>query len=167
MPCLTRLLILFCLLTAPALAAPSIEVAFSPGRATDAVVETIREARHTIRLAAYTFTSKPIARALLDAHNRGVRVAAVLDKSNATGRYSAATFLANAGIPVRVNRRYAIMHNKFMVIDGVTAQTGSMNYTKAGTEGRNAENVVVLRDMSDAAGRYEAEWQRLWNESEP
>ena len=31
---------------------------------------------------------------------------------------------------------------------------------------RNAENVVVLRDMPEVAARYEAEWQRLRAESE-
>ena len=31
---------------------------------------------------AYSFTSAPIAKALLDAHKRGVKISAVLDKSN-------------------------------------------------------------------------------------
>jgi hypothetical protein len=38
-------------------------------------------------------TSKPIAKALLDARKQGVKIEAVIDKSNATARYSAATFL--------------------------------------------------------------------------
>jgi hypothetical protein len=47
-------------------------------------------------MQAYSFTSAPIAKALVDAHKRGVKVFAVLDKSNETGKYSAATFLNNA-----------------------------------------------------------------------
>ena len=39
--------------------------------------------------------------------------------------YSGATFLANSGIPTRINSRYAIMHNKFLVIDGRHVQTGA------------------------------------------
>lgn len=40
-------------------------------------------------------------------------------------------YLARQGVPVRIDSRYAIMHNKFMVIDGVTVQTGSFNYTRS------------------------------------
>jgi len=45
-----------------------------------------------ILVQAYSFTSAPIAKALVDAHHRGVNVLAVLDKSNETEKYSAATF---------------------------------------------------------------------------
>ena len=31
---------------------------------------------------------------------------------------TSATFLANMGIPVRVDSMHAIMHNKFIVVDG-------------------------------------------------
>ncbi len=153
----------------PALAKtePSIETEFSPHRgATAAVVKLIGEAQHMIRVAAYSFTSKDIAKALMDAHKRGVDVQAVLDKSNATARYSSATFLANTGIPTRVDYKYAIMHNKFMVVDSATVETGSFNYTAA-AEDKNAENVLILRDYPEVAKRYLGRWQELWAESEP
>ena len=54
----------------------------------------------------------------------------VVDKSNETARYSAATFLANQGVPVRIDYQYAIMHDKFMVIDGETLETGSFNFNR-------------------------------------
>ena len=89
---------------------PATEVAFSPsGGATDLVVKTISEARQSIRVAAYSFTSKPISEALLEAHKRGVDVRVVADKSQATARYTAVTFLANMGVPVRLDYRYASM----------------------------------------------------------
>jgi phosphatidylserine/phosphatidylglycerophosphate/cardiolipin synthase-like enzyme len=46
---------------------------------------------------AYSFTSAPIAKALLDTHKRGMKVQAILDKSQRTEKYSSATFLKNAG----------------------------------------------------------------------
>jgi phosphatidylserine/phosphatidylglycerophosphate/cardiolipin synthase-like enzyme len=142
------------------------QVAFSPDRgATALIVKTIEEAKQSIRVAAYSFTSKPIAEALLDAHKRGIDVEVVVDKSQATARYTAATFLANQGVPVRVDYRYAIMHDKFIVVDGETVEGGSFNYTAA-AESRNAENVLVLRDAV-IAGQYSKEWDRLWAESEP
>jgi phosphatidylserine/phosphatidylglycerophosphate/cardiolipin synthase-like enzyme len=96
--------------------------------------------------------------------SRGIDVEVVVDKSNVTARYTAATFLANQGVPVRVDYRYAIMHDKFIVVDGSTVEEGSFNYTAA-AESRNAENVLVLHDSAIAA-KYGKEWERLWGESE-
>lgn len=139
---------------------------FSPGNAEGLVIHTIESARSTLRVAAYSFTSKPIAEALIAAKKRGVDVQVVVDKSQETERYTSATFLANMGVPVRVDTRYAIMHNKFMVIDGQTVQTGSFNYTSSAAR-RNAENVLILAGVPQLASTYAHEWQRLWQESEP
>lgn len=158
-------LAVFLLMPLPSFAC-DIQVAFSPDRGTtDLVVRTIESAKKTVRVAAYSFTSKPIALALLTDARRGVDVKVVVDKSQATARYTAATFLANAGVPVRVDYRYAIMHDKFIVVDGETIEEGSFNFTAA-AESKNAENVAVLKECSDVAARYGAEWHRLWNESE-
>jgi phosphatidylserine/phosphatidylglycerophosphate/cardiolipin synthase-like enzyme len=145
---------------------PSISVAFSPhAGATEAVVQVISEAKQSIHLAAYGFTSKPIAQALIAAHQRGVEVEAVLDKSNATARFTEARELAATGIAVRVDYRFAIMHDKFLIMDGVTVETGSFNYTTA-AERSNAENVLIVRGETNVAQQYEREGQRLWAESE-
>jgi phosphatidylserine/phosphatidylglycerophosphate/cardiolipin synthase-like enzyme len=56
------------------------------------------------------------------------------------------------------------MHDKFIVVDGEMVETGSFNFT-ASAEARNAENVLVLRDLA-VAQRYGKEWERLWAESE-
>lgn len=93
-------------------AAPCVEVAFSPGDAETVVVTVIGEAKTSIRMAAYSFTSPKVAKALVDAKKRGVDVQAVLDKSQKTERYSGCTFLVNNGVPVRINARYAIMRFK-------------------------------------------------------
>lgn len=143
-----------------------VQVGFSPGRAQDHIIGAIRGADDSIRVAAYSFTSKPVAKALVSAHKRGVDVKAMLDKSQKTAQYSSATFVANQGIPTRINESYAIMHNKFLVIDGQTVQTGSFNYSKS-AHVRNAENVLVIHEVPEIAARYVKEWQRLWQESEP
>ena len=143
------------------------EVAFSPrAGGTELVVRAISEAKQSIRVAAYSFTSTPIAKALVDAHKRGIDVQAVLDKSQKGERYTSATFLANMGVPVRIDSHYAIMHNKYMVIDGKDVQLGSFNYTKAAEE-KNAENVLVIRGNTGLAKAYSQNWQKLWDESEP
>ena len=152
---------------APAPSRTDFEAGFSPrGSSLDIILKCINGAERSILVAAYSFTSKPISTALLEAHKRGVAVRVVADKTGNSSRYSAVTFLANHGVPVRVNSRYAIFHHKFMVIDGRHLETGSFNYSAAAVN-KNAENVLILRDVQEIAGIYGREWEKLWNESEP
>jgi phosphatidylserine/phosphatidylglycerophosphate/cardiolipin synthase-like enzyme len=149
-----------------AVASGETEVGFSPsGSAHELVIRAIRDARHSIRMAAYSFTNKHVARALVDAHRAGIDVRVILDDSQKSERYTGATFLANAGIPTRTSSRYAIMHNKFLVIEGRHVQTGSFNYTISAQQ-RNAENVIVLWNQPAIAAAYGREWQRLWREAD-
>ena len=103
------LLLLIGLVVAPTHAAsPSapahVAVSFSPqGGATEAVISELNRAQTQVWMQAYSFTSAPIAKALVEAHKRGVNILAVLDKSNETDKYSAATFLNNAGIQPPTN----------------------------------------------------------------
>ncbi|MFV7529097.1 phospholipase D family protein [Enterobacter mori] len=129
------------------------------------VLSTINNARLNIDVAAYSFTSKPVAAAFAAAKNRGVAVRVVADEKSNNGKYTAVTFLANQGVPVRLNGRYAIMHNKFIVVDGNTVQTGSFNYT-ASAVSRNAENVLLIKEVPELAATYQGEFNRLWKESE-
>lgn len=121
------------------------QVCFSPdGRCTFAIVKQIDNAKSEIFIQAYSFTSAPIAKALINAHKRGINIEAILDKSNVTGNYSSATFLSNNGIPVFIDAVHAIAHNKLMVIDKEIVITGSFNFTKAAEE-KNAENLLIIK----------------------
>ena len=144
----------------------TIEVAFSPnGGGAGLIIRTIGEAKKTIQVQAYSFTNADIAKALLDAHKRGVNVRVVLDKSQETEKYTSATFLANAGVPVRIDDDFAIAHSKIMILDEETVITGSFNFTKAAEE-RNAENVLVIRGNRELAKLYLQNWQWRWDASE-
>ncbi|KAA0888184.1 phospholipase D family protein [Oryzomonas rubra] len=139
---------------APLPATGTVEAFFSPqGGVTEAVVNEIGKARTEILVQAYSFTSKPIAKAIVDARKRGVRIEAILDKSNATARYTAATFLVNVGIPVLIDAEHAIAHNKIMIIDRATLITGSFNFTKAAEE-KNAENLLIIKGNKPLVEKY-------------
>lgn len=141
-------------IAAPIPATGTIDVYFSPkGGATEVVVREIGKARNEVLVQAYSFTSKPIAKALLDAHKRGVKVVAVLDKSQRSERYTSATFLSNAGIQVLIDDKHAIAHNKIMIIDRATLITGSFNFTKAAEE-KNAENLLVMKGNKTLVAEY-------------
>jgi phosphatidylserine/phosphatidylglycerophosphate/cardiolipin synthase-like enzyme len=94
-------------------------------------INALDHATNNVLVQAYSFTSAPIANALVDAHKRGVNVQVILDKSQRTEKYSSADFVARAGIPTFIDAKHAIAHNKIMVIDGYEILTGSFNFTKA------------------------------------
>jgi phosphatidylserine/phosphatidylglycerophosphate/cardiolipin synthase-like enzyme len=145
----------------------SFDLGFSPGGTSlQVVLKGIDSAKSEILVAAYGFTSKPIAQELLDASKRGVKVMVVADEKANSRNYSAVTFLANNGVPVRLNGNYAIHHHKFLVIDGRNVETGSLNYTAAAVKS-NAENALLLWNVPELAARYKTEWQRLWDEATP
>jgi len=152
-------------ITLPQETSPTIEVYFSPhGGCTEAIIRELNKAQSTVLVQAYSFTSAPIAKALLNAHKRGIKVEVILDKSQRTQKYSSATFLYNSGIPVKIDAQHAIAHNKVMIIDGETVITGSFNFTKAAEE-NNAENLLVIRDKK-LAERYIKNWQEHAQHSE-
>jgi len=135
-----------------------VEVYFSPNDgATEAIVREIDRARSEILVQAYSFTSAPIAKALLRAHRRGVKVQAILDKSQKTQKYSSASFLTNSGIPTYIDDKHAIAHNKIIIIDRAVVITGSFNFTKAAEE-KNAENLLIIRSK-ELAKPYLENWQ--------
>jgi hypothetical protein len=104
-----------------------------------------------------------IADALIAARQRGVDVRVVLDKSQDTDR-SLEHYLQDGGIATRIDHKHHIMHDKFIVADTDTVETGSFNFTKSAEE-HNAENVIVLHDPA-TAGRYQRQWEKLWQESD-
>jgi len=136
---------------------PPIEIYFSPqGGCTEAIVRGIDAARQSIYVQAYSFTSKPIAAALVAAHKRGVKINVILDSEQETTNYSEADFLIPEGIPTQIDAEHAIAHNKVMVIDDGVVITGSFNFT-AQAEKSNAENLLIIRDK-DIAKAYSDNW---------
>ncbi|TWB19544.1 phospholipase D-like protein [Rhizobium sp. ERR 1071] len=133
-----------------------ISVCFTPGEQCEGkIIEAIDRARSSIRVQAYGFTSLPIIHALQRAAGRGVEVLAILDKTNER-KYSGATLLEAAGVPVWIDFEPAIAHNKIIVIDGHLTVGGSYNYTAAAQK-RNAEN-VTFTDSAEIARQFIANW---------
>ena len=141
------------------------QVYLSPnGGATQAIIKEISDAKSEILVQAYSFTSSPIAKALVDANKRGVKVEAILDKSQRKESYTEATFLSNMKIPTYIDSKHAIAHNKIMVIDKTTVITGSFNFTKA-AEQNNAENLLIIKSK-DLAKSYIDNWEQHREHSE-
>lgn len=148
-----------------ALAPGSVQVLFAPWDDIEgAVVAAVRAAKKQVLVQAFSFTNRPIARALIDARARGLDVRVTADAGE-TERIEAGRIpeLAAAGIPVFIEHRYQSAHNKVMVIDaglpGATVITGSFNWTFA-AQRRNAENVLIMRGQPQLVDRYRINWDR-------
>jgi phosphatidylserine/phosphatidylglycerophosphate/cardiolipin synthase-like enzyme len=134
-----------------------IKACFTPSEnCTKEIVTEIDQAKKKLYVQAYSFTSEPIAQALVNAKNRGVEVKVLLDKSQVKAKYTAAHYLGEQNVWTRVDYKPAIAHNKIMVIDDETVITGSFNFTKAAQD-KNAENVLIIDD-SNLAKEYLQNW---------
>lgn len=143
-----------------------VEIYFSPrGGAMQATVDFINRAQTRVYLAGYGFTAPKIAQALKQAKDRKVDVKIVLDRSNQTARYSAAKYLYNNHVDFKLNKKYAIMHHKFIIADNDIA-LGSMNFSQAG-DTRNADNFNFFYETPKLTEVYVKEFHRLYQESEP
>jgi phosphatidylserine/phosphatidylglycerophosphate/cardiolipin synthase-like enzyme len=137
----------------------SFQACFTPTQqCTPLIVDQINQAQHSIYIQAYTFTSAWIVKALIAAHQRGVDIEVIADKSQFKYKvYSRVKQLIKAGIPVWKDYNIAIAHNKVMIFDKAIVQTGSFNYS-ASAEKSNAENVLIIASPKLAA-LYLANWQ--------
>ena len=164
---ITAIIFLVLIITLPVFAfnVDVTNVCFSPnGGCTEAIVNQIDNAKSEILIQAYSFTSAPIAKALVNAHKRGVHVEIILDKSNKSEKYSAGDFTVHMGVTTYIDSQHAIAHNKIMIIDKETVITGSFNFTKAAEE-KNAENLLIIRSKK-LAEIYIDNWNKHKEHSE-
>lgn len=155
--------------------------------------ELIDSSHASVDLCIYDLEHPRIARALVRAKNRGVRIRVVTDNYNRTDGGELDEFiwktLGEAGIvsvdddgdlylnhdEIQDNRLVnagADMHHKFAVIDALSPETeddivwtGSTNLTYTGAY--NTNNVVVIKD-AEVAEVYLQEFNQMWgSDSEP
>ncbi len=141
--------------------ATSVDVLFAPeDRVAARLTDLIRGASSSIDFLAYTFTADGLADAMLERARTGVRVRGVFERDMAESLGSEFPRLLQAGVEVRVDGNWGLMHHKVLVIDEGTVVTGSYNFTRSAEEG-NDETVVLLDDPS-IARQYLQEFERMY-----
>ena len=141
----------------------SMDVCFTPGQSClPKVIKYIDNAKTSILLLGYSFTSKPITQALIQAKKRGVNVRIVLDHSQQYQKYSKEVIqvLLNNQMDVRFDHTVKIAHNKVLVIDSLRTVTGSYNWTHS-AEFKNAENLVFIKSQ-EVAKKYAVYFEGRW-----
>ncbi|HEX9097053.1 MAG TPA: phosphatidylserine/phosphatidylglycerophosphate/cardiolipin synthase family protein [Candidatus Dormibacteraeota bacterium] len=107
-----------------------------------AITGELRRARRSIDLELYEFQRPDLAALLLDAHDRGVTVTAIKDPSERSSRPIWAE-LEQGGVRVVAFpiERLTIDHVKLLIVDGVEAIVGGINW---GTHSRVNHDLDVL-----------------------
>lgn len=141
------------------------QVCFTPGgKCISMIVNLIKQAKQSIYMQAYSFDSYKIIDALTSAKERGVDVNIILDKSNLNSQYNKAIKrLAAENIKLWIDTVDGIAHNKVIIVDGKTVETGSFNYTYTAQK-YNAENVLIIHDQA-LAQAYINNWLTRQNHS--
>jgi len=156
----------------PMAAQGTVEVLFTPwDDAERALLRVIGQARRTIHIQAYTFSSRNIGWALGEAKKRGVQIEMLTDREQAArNEHSLVHALHDSGIAIWYEVRYAAAHNKVMIIDGEDPEpvlvTGSYNFTFS-AQARNAENLLIMRGNPQLAKAYLDNWRRHRHDAVP
>lgn len=142
-------------------------VFFSPnGGATDTIVHELNFAQSEILVKAYSLTSKPIAKALVDAKKRDVNVVVVLDKSERREKYTSGDFIAHTGIPTYINDQHAIAqqdrdhrppdldHRIVQLHQSCRGERGE----PTGNEGEQTAGGSVFQELRGAQGAFGSVW---------
>lgn len=134
-----------------------------------ALLNEINNSNQTIDIAIYGWDMIPdLYNALAAAHNRGVKIRIVFDRSYNNDDYYKET-LTILKVADKYNSDYRqnnssftnqLMHNKFFIFDNSKVFTGSMNISSTGTSGFNS-NAVVIIDSKDAAKLYTYEFEQM------
>jgi phosphatidylserine/phosphatidylglycerophosphate/cardiolipin synthase-like enzyme len=124
------------------------------------LLNRLNNATTSIDAAIYGLDRASIVNALVAAHNRGVTVRIVADDDAYTDYNSSCAALQTAGIPIILDNRSSLMHNKFFVIDGQIVWTGSTDVTDTGfTYNHNNSLVFTSTELADI---YETEFGEMY-----
>ena len=135
----------------------------------DSLIAIIESAENTLDIAIYNWNNNgitDISPAINDAHNRGVRVRMITDRSTATLGFNDLV----QGVPTMESpsgQEYGLMHNKFVIADADDQNpdkplvwTGSTNWTDNQIN-RDPNNVIVFQDQA-LARAYQLEFEEMW-----
>ncbi len=139
------------------------EVLFSPGQdIPENIVYHLSNAKKSIDLCVFTISDEQLSRCLRRAKERGIAVRIITDNNKMRDAGSQVKDLARCGIDVKTDNSKYHMHNKFGIIDGRIAFSGSYNWTYT-AKTFNQENLIITTNYT-IVHRFIDEFERLWQE---
>ncbi len=137
------------------------ETYFSPNpNCPKRIASLFDQARKSVDVCVFTITDDRIARPILAAHRRGVKIRIISDNDKAKDPGSDIDEFRKYGIDVRLDASVYHMHHKFAIFDGLWLLNGSYNWTRGAAE-NNQENFIVTRDPI-LVQAFQNEFENLW-----
>jgi phosphatidylserine/phosphatidylglycerophosphate/cardiolipin synthase-like enzyme len=128
-------------------------------KVTSHIVAQLKQAKQSIHFLAFSFTSDPIGKAMLDRAKAGVTVQGVFETTGSETKFSEFGRMKKAGLDVLQDGNPYVMHQKVIIIDGRKVLFGSFNFS-SNAESDNDENLLIVDDPVMAQA-FEAEFQRV------
>ena len=137
------------------------EVCFSPDEPCDLkLLKFIESAEKSIDVAVFDINLDQIVHALL-VKSKTIQVRVLVDKRQSKGPHSLVKTLVKGGVQVRYGSQRGVMHNKFVIVDQKSIETGSFNYTNHACKA-NQENQIYLVNSS-IVDRYLKRFEQSWS----
>jgi cardiolipin synthase len=122
--------------------------------------QLINTAQKTIRIAMFTWTRYDLAKAIIEAKQRGVNTEVVIDHYSGNGvSAKVVQMLRDGGVSTRLSKGGALLHHKFLYIDSKTLVNGSANWTKAAFT-KNDDCFMILHGLND---EQKSHMNSLWD----
>ncbi len=136
-----------------------------PGAVTR-IRQLIRSAEKTVRVAMFTWTRYDLAKAVIEAKNRGVDVQVVIDRYAGSGSSAViVSILQKAGVDIGLSVGAPLFHHKFLYIDRKVLVNGSANWTKAAFT-KNDDCFIILHDLTESQiERMDKLWDAIYKDS--
>ncbi|HPH95065.1 MAG TPA: phospholipase D-like domain-containing protein [Anaerolineaceae bacterium] len=127
--------------------------------AEEALIRAVSGAKKSVDVAIYNLSLSTLSEALRAAHKKGVAVRVVMESDNMDN--DAYDALKKAGVKMVGDRREALMHDKYVIIDGKEVWTGSPNFTRTSFYSDN-NNLIRIRSTR-LAEAYQADFNAMFD----
>lgn len=137
-----------------------------PDDTSQLLIDTINEAKGSLRIKMFLFSDPDLIRAVIAAHERGVDVKVMLNPARRNGEEeneNTRRLLERAGIKVKdTNPFFELTHEKSMVVDDKLAFIKSLNWeTKNLTETRDYAIITSnVHEVEEIILCFESDWAR-------
>lgn len=113
------------------------------------LLKNIKSAKESLDVALFTLTQKDLVEALIEAHQKGLKVRVKLDRYSLKGAsQKMATRLKNAGVPLIISEGMQLYHHKWVLIDKKIWIMGSANWTGAAFS-KNKDFIFCLENVNN------------------
>lgn len=136
-----------------------VRIYFTPGPDCENNIIKLMDQAHYVDIAVYSITNPAIVDSILTAKKRGAKIRVITDRTQSKGKGSLVGKIRDAGIPVEINTKHKIEHNKFAVFDGRHIVSGSYNWTTNATK-YNSENCMFFDQPNK---EYSERFKYLWD----